>query len=185
MLAALIGLALVYSMSNVYLIRSVPVWDTVTTPISFFVTTFLLGVLAMGAAFVANYSYLRRKNPDSADVQSGLLRDTLRWFGITGMLLLGIEFVVLPVYLAYLSSTPETVAAGELLISTYGVVLVARLILVFLGAGIFGAFVYRNAVSVGREKIMGNWAYAAFALVLISEILGRFLFYASHTGFKI
>ncbi len=184
-LAALIGLALVFSMSNVYMIRTVPVWNTVTTPVSFFVTTFLLGVLAMGAAFVANYSYLRRKNPDLADVQSGLLRDTLRWLGITGMLLLGVEFVVLPVYLAYLSSTPATVAAGELLLSTYGVVLIARLVLVFLGAGIFGAFVYRNAVSVGREKIMGNWAYAAFALVLISEILGRFLFYASHTGFHI
>ena len=184
-LAALIGLALVYSMSNVYLIRTIPVWDTVTTPISFFVTTFLLGVLAMGAAFVANYSYLRRKNPDSADTQSALLRDSLRWIGITGMLLLGIEFVVLPVYLAYLSSTSATATAGELLISTYGIVLVVRLVLVFLGAGIFGAFVYRNAGSIGREKIMGNWAYAAFALVLISEILGRFLFYAAHTGFKI
>ncbi len=184
-LAALIGLALVYSMSNVYLIRTVPVWDTVTTPISFFVTTFLLGVLAMGAAFVANYSYLRRKNPDAADTQSALLRDSLRWIGITGMILLGVEFVVLPIYLAYLSSSPATVATGELLINTYGVVLVVRLVLVFLGAGIFGAFVYRNAVSVGREKVMGNWAYAAFALVLISEILGRFLFYASHTGFHI
>ncbi len=183
LLAALIGLALVYSMSNVYLLRTVPVWDTVLTPISFFVTTFLLGALAMGVAFVVNYTYVRRKNPGSADAQSDLLRGTLRWIGIVAMALLGIEFVVVPVYLAYLSTTAATATAGELLISTYGIVLVVRLILVFLGAGLFGVFVYRNAVSVGREKILGNWAYAAFALVLISEILGRFLFYASHTGF--
>ena len=61
--------------------------------------------------------------------------------------------------------------------------LLVRLALVFLGAGLFGAFVYRNAISIGREKIMGNWVYAAFVLVLVSEILGRFLFYASHSGF--
>ncbi len=181
--AALIGLALVFSMSNVYLLRTVPVWDTVTTPVSFFVTTFLLGALAMGAAFVANYSYVQRKNPGLADAQSSLVRSTLRWIGISSMILLGVEFVVVPVYLAYLGSTPATVAAGELFVGSYSVVLIARLVLVFLGAGLFGAVVYRNAVSVGREKIMGNWAYAAFALVLISEILGRFLFYASHTGF--
>ncbi len=47
-LAALIGLALVFSMSNVYMIRTVPVWDTVTTPMSFFVTTFLLGCAGDG-----------------------------------------------------------------------------------------------------------------------------------------
>ncbi len=182
-LAALIGLALVYSMSNVYLLRTVPVWDTLTTPISFFVTTFLLGSLAMGAAFVANYTYVGRKNPGSADTQSSLLRGSLRWIGITSMLLLGVEFVVIPAYLAYLGSSSATVPAGELLVGTYGTVLIVRLVLVFLGAGLFGAVVYRNAVSIGREKIMGNWAYAAFALVLLSEVLGRYLFYAAHGGF--
>lgn len=183
--AALIGLAMIFSMANVYLLRTVPVWNMLTTPVSFFVTTFLLGALAMGAAFVANYSYLQRKNPGSADAQSALLRDVLRWIGISSIVLLGIEFIVLPMYLAYLSSSPATVAAGELLINSYGVVLIVRLVLVFLGAGLFGALVYRNAISVGREKIMGNLAYAAFALVLISEVLGRFLFYASHTGFNL
>lgn len=182
--AALVGLALVYSMSNVYLLRTVPVWDTLLTPVSFFVTTFLLGSLAMGAAFVANYSYVQRKNPGCADAQCTLLRSSLRWIGIASIVLLGIEFVVLPVYLAYLSSD-ATVVAGEMFVNSFGFVLVARLVLVFLGAGLFGALVYRNAISVGREKIMGTLAYAAFALVLISEILGRFLFYASNTGFKL
>ncbi len=183
LLAALIGLFMVFSMSNVYMLRTVPVWNTITTPISFFVTTFLLGSLAMGAAFVANYAYVQRKNPGCADAQCVLLRDVLRWIGIASIALLGVEFVVVPVYLAYLSSTPAAAAAGEMLAGNYGIVLVARLVLVFLGAGLFGAIVYRNAVSVGREKVMGYWAYAAFALVLVSEILGRFLFYASHTGF--
>jgi len=28
--------------------------------------------------------------------------------------------------------------------------------------------------------MLGNLAYAAFALVLVAEVLGRFLFYATH-----
>lgn len=179
-LAALIGLVLVYSMGNVYLLRTVAVWDTVLTPVSFFATTFLLGTLAMGAAFVANYAYLQRKNPGCADAQCILLRKTLSWIAISSIVLLGVEFVVLPLYLVYLSS-----AAGELVTGTFRTVLIVRLVLAFLGAGLFGAMVYRNAVSVGREKVAGLWLYAAFAVVLISEILGRFLFYASNTGFRL
>lgn len=183
LVAAVIGLFMVFSMSNVYLLRTVPVWNTVLTPVSFFVTTFLLGALAMGAAFVANYSYLQRKSPGRTDTQSVLLRDMLRGIGISSIVLLGVEFVVVPVYLAYLGSTPAALVAGEMFVGSYSIVLIVRLVLVFLGAGLFGAAVYRNAVSVGREKVMGNWTYAAFALVLLSEILGRFLFYASNTGF--
>src|SRR5690554_3591581 len=59
--AAALGVALVFSMSQVYAIRTVPVWDTVATPISFFATTFLLGTLAVGAAYVVNYNFMRRR----------------------------------------------------------------------------------------------------------------------------
>jgi hypothetical protein len=62
-------------------------------------------------------------------------------------------------------------------------VFVLRLALVFVGAGVFGLFVYRNAMSAGREKVLGNLMYAAFAFVLIGEVLGRYLFYALHAGF--
>ena len=44
-LAAFIGVALIYSMAQVYMVRTVPVWNTLATPISFFTTTFLLGTL--------------------------------------------------------------------------------------------------------------------------------------------
>lgn len=184
-LAALVGLALVYSMSQVYMLRTVPVWNTVWTPVSFFVTTFLLGTLAMGAAFVANYAYLQRKNPDDVETQCTLLRAVLRWIGIVAVLLLGVEFVVVSANLIHLSSMPSAALQGEMLGTSFTTILIVRLVLVFLGAGLFGTIVYRNALTAGREKIMGNWAYAAFALVLVGEILGRFLFYAVNKGFNL
>ncbi len=180
-LAAAIGLALVFSMSQVYALRTVPTWDNAATIVTFLTTTFLLGSLAMGAAFVANYVYVQRKNLGCADVQCGLLRDSLRWITIAAVVLLGVEFVVVPVYVAYLAAGSETARESAALFSNqYGVIFFLRLALVFLGAGVLSVFVYRNALSTGRERIMGNMAYLAFVLVLVAEVLGRFLFYAAY-----
>ena len=181
LVAAAIGLVLVFSMGQVYLLRTVPVWNTVATPLMFFVTTFLLGSLAIGAAFVANYRYLQRRAPGSVDAQAGLLRGSLRWIAIVSIALLGVEFVVLPMRVAYLAAgaTPASQSAA-MFVGQFGLLLVLRLALVFVGAGILGVFVYQNASSAGRERVMGNLTYAAFVLVLIGELLGRFLFYATY-----
>jgi anaerobic dimethyl sulfoxide reductase subunit C (anchor subunit) len=181
-IAAILGLVFVFAMSNVYLLPSQPAWDTLGTPVAFFVTTFLLGALAMGVAFVANYAYIQRKNPGDVSTQSQLLRSSLRWIGLASVVLLGIELVVAPLQVTYLASGAERAgnASVALLFSQFGVVFGLRLALVFIGAGILGLFVYQNAQTPGREHLLGYLAYAAFALVLISEVMGRFLFYAAH-----
>ena len=140
LVAAGIGLVLVFSMGQVYLLRTVPVWNTVATPLMFFVTTFLLGSLAIGAAFVANYRYLQRRAPGSLDAQAGLLRGSLRWIAIVSIALLGVEFVVLPMRIAYLAAgaTPASQSAA-MFVGQFGLLLVLRLALVFAGAGILGA----------------------------------------------
>ena len=70
-IAALIGLFFVYAMSNVYMMRTVPTWNTWYTPVSFFTTTFLLGALAVAVAYVATFAYLARKKPDDVVAQRG------------------------------------------------------------------------------------------------------------------
>ena len=178
LVAAAIGLVLVLSMSMVYMIPTRPAWDLITTPLSFFVTTFLLGVLAMAAAFVANYAYLQRSNPGCVDDQCVLLRDSLRWLAIASIVLLGFQFVILPIGLV-LMSTGGAVASASMLAGEYGVLFALRLALVFVGAGILGIFLYRWASSPGKEQVLSMNAYVAFVLVLIGEVLGRFLFYAT------
>ncbi len=71
-ITSLVGLLLVFIMSNVYTFPTQPAWDTPATPVSFFVTTLLLGCLAVGATFVAS----------NAKVQSDLVRRAWRvWLG--------------------------------------------------------------------------------------------------------
>lgn len=183
--AAAFGVALVYSMSRVYMIRTVPVWNTLATPISFFATTFLLGVLAVGAAYVVNYNYMRRREEPGCDggVQCELLRSSLRGLALAAILLVGINLVITPLYVSYLSSNGGVgQRSASIMIDDYGVLFALRLVLVFLGAAVLGGFLYQNASSPGRESMLGSLAYTAFALVLIGEVLGRFLFYASQVG---
>jgi anaerobic dimethyl sulfoxide reductase subunit C (anchor subunit) len=180
-LAALDGLVLVFVMSNVYMLPTQPAWNSWATPVSFFATTFLLGAMAMGAAFVANYTYLQRKQPGCADAQCALMRAALRWIAVASVLLVGVELVVLPIYMTTVAvGSAAGLASVQLMVGAFGWALVLRVILAFVGAGVLAVFLYQNAMSVGQEKMLGTLAYAAFVIVLVAEVLGRLLFYATH-----
>lgn len=181
-LAALIGVGLAFSMAMIYLLPTRLSWNLVTTPLSFLVTTLLLGVLAMGAAFVGNYWYVQKKHPGCASEQCVLLRETLKWFAIVSIVLLGCQFVLLPLSLSLMAANGAG-ASAALMVGEYGVLFALRLGLVFLGAGVLGIFVYREAQTAGQEKLLSVYAYAAFACVLVGEVLGRFLFYATTVKF--
>jgi anaerobic dimethyl sulfoxide reductase subunit C (anchor subunit) len=180
-ITALVGLGLVYIMGNVYLLDAQPAWNTWVTPVTFFLTTFLLGTLAIGAVFVATYASVKRREPEHAKTQLGLVRDIVRWIAISAVILLGIQVVILPLYLATLGAGPTAAAAtAALLVGPFGWALILRIALVFLGAGVVGMFLYQNAQSTGKENALGNLAYTSFVLVLAAEVIGRYLFYATH-----
>jgi anaerobic dimethyl sulfoxide reductase subunit C (anchor subunit) len=179
-IATIVGLALVFIESNVYMLPTEPSWNTLATPVTFYTTALLLGSLAMGVAFVANYAYLQKKGSEDSKIQAELMRDSLRGIAVASVILLGIEFVAIPIYVAYLAvGNAASLASASLMIGPFGLVFVLRLLLAFVGAGIFGLFLYQSARSAGKEKILSYLAYSAFVLVLVAEILGRFLFYAT------
>jgi anaerobic dimethyl sulfoxide reductase subunit C (anchor subunit) len=179
-IAALIGLGMVYMMSHIYMQPTVPGWDSFMTMAYFYSTTLLLGSLAMGTAFVINYTYVKRKYPESEAAQTNLLLTSMRAIAIAAILLLGIEFIIIPLYLAYMGSSPVSSIVTALYIKANGVIFGFRLALIFIGAGVLTLFLYRNAINQERERIMAGLTYSAFILVFASEVLGRFLFYASY-----
>jgi anaerobic dimethyl sulfoxide reductase subunit C (anchor subunit) len=179
-LAAISGVFLIWSMSYVYMLETQPVWNTFATPISFFTTTLLLGVLAMGAAFVASYANLKGKDGEDLTTQLELLRAALRWIAIVAIVMLGVHLVVLPLNIANLATQGGAALEGaQMMFGTYSVILFLRVALAFIGAGVFGVFLYQNTTQSGKEELLGTLVYSAFALVLIAEVLGRFIFYAT------
>ncbi len=177
----LVGLFLVFSMSQVYMLQTHPAWNTFATPIQFYATTFLLGSLAVGAALMVNYAYLKRKDPGCAEAQCQLVRETLKWIAVVTVSFLGLELITTALQVTDLASLSSAAAQGSaaMLFDEYPLLFALRLALVFLGGGLLGLFIYRYAHQPGKEKVMSTLAYSAFALVLVSEVIGRFLFYAA------
>ncbi len=170
-LAALVGLFLLVCMSMTYMLPAEPAWDTLETPIQFFTSALLLGVLGGFVALVANRAVAK---------EDGAVEGILRGLALTGIVLVGVELLITPIYMAYLSMQgPAALKSLGLMAGTYGPALVIRLVLVFLGAGYLGAHLYRNAASAEKKNTLATLAYVAFVLVLTSEVLGRFIFYAT------
>lgn len=181
LIAAALGVILVYAMSQIYQLAAEPAWNSIATPITFYITTFLLGGLAMGTAFTINYYYFKgKKDCGEIQVQCDMLRTVLQWIALASIVLLGVQLVVVPLSISNLAAgNAAAVASASALSSEYGIVFALRLIFVVLGAGLFGLFLYRNAL-LNREARMATFVFAAFAFVLVGELLGRYLFYAAH-----
>jgi DMSO reductase anchor subunit len=77
---AVSGIGLVYAMAGVYRIRTVPVWHTPLTTVSFFATALLLGPLAVGTGLV-----LVPGTPDA------LVRGPLHWIALVAAAAFGAE----------------------------------------------------------------------------------------------
>ena len=184
-LAALVGLALIWSMTMVYLLPTVPAWDSWATPVRFFATTFLLGSLAVGAALVVTADVRRRRGAAVDEVSERVIMSSLRGIAIGAITMLGVEFVVLPLYLGKLATagSAATTASSGVLVNTYGGYAVAQLVLVFLGVALLGVFLSRLAKrfsSAAYVQLIAIAPVAAFVLVSAGEIIGRMLFYASY-----
>lgn len=172
-IAALVGIFQTYSMAMVYMIRTQPSWNTFATPVTFLVTCLLLGALSIAAALVAT----RRRDNE----QDSLVRDILRGIAVAAIVLVGIEFVVLPVYVVYLSTKGGAALQSlNMMVGQFGVALILRLVFVFVGAGMLGFYLYQNASIAGREKALSTLVYSAFVLALVGEAIGRYIFYATH-----
>lgn len=175
------GIGFIMVQARAYMLPAQPSWNTFATPITFYASTLLLGAMAVGAALVANSAFLQKKKSTDAEQQADFMRGAMRWIALASIVALGVEAVVMPVYLAHLSTGgPAALTSLGLMAGQYNLTLVIRLVLAVLGAGVLALFLYRNASLSGKSKIIATQAYLAFALVLTSEVLGRFVFYASH-----
>lgn len=127
LLAGLFGFALVYSMSRLYMLRTVPSWNTWGTPVAFFITSFLLGGVFIGAGITV------LESPQS--FQNDLLRAiTLPVIGLAGIQLGTAAIGYRP---------PE-----------HRMMLLARFALVVIGMGIFALYAAHAQTSWTKSLVV-------------------------------
>ena len=171
---ALIGLALVFGMSNVYRLRTVPAWNTWATPISFLLSTLLLGALSLSIAVsLLSQTYLR----DGSELNE--ITDLLWYLGWGSAILLCTQLL-----LAFLKDRYLLWRGGD---ANQSVVQVKRnhpilgmlreaFGLLAIGLCILFALQPFSSSEFGFDVAIA----AALLLALTSETIGRFLFYASY-----
>lgn len=185
---AVVGLGLVFAMSRIYSsLPTVPAWNTWATPAQFFTTTLLLGSLAVGAALTGAVMWRRHTatrtgvTVNAADTDSEqILTSTLRGIGIAAVTLLGVEFLIIPLHISDLATSGDAAATTSAAVFT-GAWFIARLALVFAGAGLLAVFLFRYASTKTSPRTLAVIATTAFVLVLAGEFIGRSLFYDSMT----
>lgn len=181
-LAAVVGMALVYVISQVYSLRTIPAWHTWHTAISFYTTAFLLGSLAVGTALVIASSVRARRGTEDAASQR-LILNSVRGIAIGSILVIGVKLVNMLGYFGGLATnnTPAAQNTVNILVHKDSVFSVAQAVLSFAALAILGIFL--AALSRGKvgHRALAVVAISAFSVALVGEVIGRMLFYASRT----
>ena len=179
-LTAAAGLGFLGCQIGIYLLPAQPAWNSFATPAAFGGTALRLGVLGVAAALVGRSPAPEVDDPGARPAATPAA--CLRGLALAGILALALEFVVVPLHLAALAgeASPAAAASAQRLTGDYGGVLVLRLGLLAAAAAALGGVLalVRGPSRPSRHRLASALTSGAFGLVLVSEVCGRFLFYA-------
>ncbi|MGO4956936.1 dimethyl sulfoxide reductase anchor subunit family protein [Luteococcus sp. Sow4_B9] len=179
-LTALVGVFLVFAISKVYSLRTVPAWATLHTPIAFYITTLLLGGLAVAAALLVVYRIRRgRSEPDPA--ADALLTQTVRAISLGGVVLIAVRFFERVSYYAFLGghSSPAARRSLEILGGELGGWRTAQALLLAAALLCLAYLLFKLVARVDSYQFLPALGVVAFALAFVGEFIGRLMFYGS------
>jgi anaerobic dimethyl sulfoxide reductase subunit C (anchor subunit) len=160
-------------MSRIYMLRTVPAWNTWVTPISFFISAILFGMLILSIAV----SLLVQTHSSSGNLIL-VAADLVRMMGWGSAILLSAQLLISFVkdrILLWRGGTSEE--SIRLMKQRHPALGLLRAIFGFLGIGLCILFALQPFSNT--DFVLDIAILLAFLLTLTSEILGRFLFYAS------
>ncbi len=196
-ITALIGVALIIVMAQLYQLPTVPVWNHWTTTAQFFGTTVLLGTMAVAVALTwpltkpVRHLVRDRRTPeersayaaDLAAARNDMVLPILRWLAVAAIAALGVIVIVNLAWIGHLMGDGSTSAQQSLAVITEhgGLWLILHLGLGLLGTGIMGFFLFRLVRGDrGVPKGLVAMLLIAFTLVFAGEVIGRLLFYSAY-----
>lgn len=181
-LAAFFGLVSVLCMAQVYLLPTQVAWNSATTILAYFVETALLGTTALGAILLMDLVFTYEQKVEGVDGLDQIVAKAIKSLAIAAVIALIANLVLNSQQIIHLDSLQNEPAqmSMRLLSDLYQPLFLIRLALGVAGVCWLGMNYLRIAREKGRIKGLISAAYIACTLVLVGEILGRFLFYAVH-----
>ncbi|MAT98633.1 MAG: hypothetical protein CL608_15935 [Anaerolineaceae bacterium] len=171
----------VYCMSQIYLLPTHSSWNSPLTIVSFLLSALILGVTAVAVLLVMDLKVSEVAGAAETAVRRQIVHQSFVWLaGVAG----GTAVITLVLNLILITNLSHGELSAQtslvLLLGLYRPLFGLRYIALFTGVGWFGltAFIFLRGKTPPFE--MTTAIYLACLFVLISEILGRFLFYATH-----
>ncbi|MDP1779325.1 MAG: DmsC/YnfH family molybdoenzyme membrane anchor subunit, partial [Anaerolineales bacterium] len=163
------------------LIPTQAAWNSHTVIISFYATALMLGGMTIATLMVLDLKFAEIKKADDIELRSQVIR-----YSSAGLTCLTVVLVILSMAIIYIQT--RLLAQGDsiartslsLLLDLYLPLFVMRLILLVCASA---TLVYA-VIRMYRLQIKPQWlmtpVYVSCLLILVGEIIGRFLFYATH-----
>lgn len=178
-LAAVIGLVDIYAMTAVYTSTSIPAWQHGSIFIEFYAAAFSMGALLFLALTKKEAAYLQRA------------------ITITVSLAIFLQVIAMVLYYVGLGTSDSLAAQQSLVIlGGLGSVMTLKWLFLLVGAGLL-LFPKKSSSSVdlsagqvslqvsASAELSTTTLYAATALIVIGQLVGRYLFYAMMITSKI
>lgn len=175
------GFFTVYCMARVYLLQTQASWNTNLTIWSFFGTALLLGLTGLALILILDLKLIEIQQPHKFDERARIVGKLLPMFTAIVIFISALMLLTNYLQIAYLNQGDETARISlQLIIKIYLVLFGLRHILVLIGGGwlLISINQLRKHSRTVSDLIMP--VYISSLLIMIGEILGRFLFYATH-----
>lgn len=179
--AVLCGFASIFCMSSIYLLPTQSPWNTGFTIVMFFGSALLLGVTATAAFLVMDAIFTNSLEPEISGVRQEVLNRSAYWIiGGVGVATAMIIISNIAQIQIIRSGSPMEQTSQTLMLGLYRPLLGVRFAALLSGVSCLTLAVYwmKQRGKSLNELIIP--VYLACLLCLIAEILGRFLFYATH-----
>jgi anaerobic dimethyl sulfoxide reductase subunit C (anchor subunit) len=170
-----VGIGFVYAIGRLYMLRTVPAWNSPATPISFFITTILLGSVLVGGFIIMVSPVILIER-----IASETLIEVFGWLGILSCVAIFAQLMVdswRTISLA--AGKGAAYKSGRIIIDHYRWLLLMVALLSIVG--LFSIlYLLSEITQFPLTKAQVVFETIFILSVVTREILARFLFYAAH-----
>lgn len=179
LITTLLGLSTIAFMSSIYMLETVPVWNNLFTPISFYLSVLLLGsgVIFYSLIRIINKGFLLSDLDESSREK---LSYTLNFLLVVITFLLLMNLVLTFTQIIFLGT------GNESLVASYNIMVKENLFFVIMKVILLVVLLTLSFLFIKKYRLeksllnLHKYSTFYFVLILFIELIGRYLFYASY-----
>ncbi len=180
-LAIVFGFVLIYCMARIYLIPTQAAWNSPSVIISFFTTALMLGSMAIACLMMLDLKFAEIQKTDDMSLRAQVIRYSSGGLTVLTIVLAALSLGILLMQIRLLSQGYLIARTSlSLLVQIYLPLLLLRLAFLIYAPVSLGIAVIKMYTRQSTPQSLMLPVYLSCLLILVGEIIGRFLFYATH-----